>query len=65
MKMAPIVMECIEAAGSIARLARALGIRHQSIYSWERVPAERVLAVEKATGISRHRIRGDIYPQPD
>lgn len=46
-------------------LAAALGVRYQSIQDWlaaNRVPAERVLAVEKATGISRHTLRPDIYP---
>jgi len=46
-------------------LAAQLGVRYQSIQDWlavGRIPAERVLAVEKATGISRHVLRPDIYP---
>ena len=50
---------------SIRKLADELGVRYQSIQDWlsaNRVPAERVLAVERVTGISRHALRPDIYP---
>ena len=53
----------IKRAGGISALARALGIRHNAIYSWKRVPAERVLAVEEATGIPRSDLRPDLYPR--
>lgn len=46
-------------------LAAQLGVRYQSIQDWlttGRIPAERVLAVERVTGISRHELRPDIYP---
>ena len=45
-------------------LSRALngGITPQAISQWKQVPAERVLDVEQATGVSRHRLRPDIYP---
>ncbi|MGU3399254.1 transcriptional regulator [Brucellaceae bacterium D45D] len=48
--------------GGSAGLARALGkITSQAISQWRRVPAERVLEVEKVTGVSRHFLRPDIY----
>jgi DNA-binding transcriptional regulator YdaS (Cro superfamily) len=34
----------------------------QAISQWTRVPAERVLPVEAATGIPRHELRPDLYP---
>lgn len=36
-----------------------------TISKWEngRIPAERVLDVERITGIPRHRLRPDIYPE--
>ena len=40
----------------------------QAIQAWlkkNRVPAERVLAVEKATGVPRHQLRPDLYPPED
>ena len=45
-------------------LSRALngGITPQAISQWKQVPAERVIEVERATGVSRHRLRPDIYP---
>lgn len=59
----PVVQQAIDAAGGTAALALGLGIQAPSIYSWRRVPAVRVLAVEALTGISRHELRPDIYPR--
>lgn len=53
-----------EAAGGVTNLARQIGITSQAISQWDRVPAERVLAVETATGVSRHDLRPDIYGPP-
>lgn len=49
-----------------ADLARRLGVNKSSITLWgqRRVPAERVLEVERITGIPRHELRPDIYPAP-
>jgi DNA-binding transcriptional regulator YdaS (Cro superfamily) len=58
-----VIGRAIEAAGGTAALAQRLGIQAPSIYSWRRVPAERVLAVEAATKISRHDLRPDLYPR--
>jgi DNA-binding transcriptional regulator YdaS (Cro superfamily) len=46
-------------------LARALGgeISPQAIAQWKHVPADRVLKVEKVSGVSRHRLRPDLYPE--
>lgn len=58
----------IEAAGSQQALAELLGIKAPSVHEWRqrgRVPAERVLAIEEATGVSRHELRPDVYgPAP-
>ena len=46
-------------------LGRRLGISDAAVFRWRRlgrVPAGRVLAVERATGVSRHWQRPDIYP---
>ena len=54
-----------QTAGSTASLARSLGgITSQAISQWKRVPAERVLEIERITGIPRHELRPDIYPAP-
>ena len=53
--------EAIRAAGSVSELARRIGIAQPSVSNWDRVPAERVLAVESATGVPRVRLRPDLY----
>ncbi|MEQ8507452.1 MAG: pyruvate, phosphate dikinase [Rhodospirillaceae bacterium] len=56
--------QAISAAGGTASLARSINVTPQAISQWERVPAERVIAVEEATGgkISRSDLRPDLYP---
>ena len=50
---------------SLERMAAAFGVNKSTVLRWEmgRVPADRVLDVERATGISRHELRPDLYPQ--
>lgn len=49
-------------AGGSTGLARAIGdLTPQAISQWKVVPADRVLKVEKATGVSRHLLRPDIF----
>lgn len=50
--------------GSQVALAKLLGISPQAITKWVngRIPAERVLQIERLTGVSRHLLRPDIYP---
>lgn len=61
-----VLLEACKAAGGQSALARKLGLKSQgTISGWiadERIPAERVLAIEAATGVSRHRLRPDLYP---
>jgi DNA-binding transcriptional regulator YdaS (Cro superfamily) len=60
--MNPGIREAVEAVGTVAALARKLGITRAAIHQWARVPAERVLQVEAVTGISRTVLRPDLYP---
>lgn len=53
----------LDRAGGVAKLAEALGITSQAISQWRQVPHERVLAVEKITGIPRYELRPDLYPR--
>jgi TorA maturation chaperone TorD len=55
------LQEAIRAAGGISELARRIGISQPSVSNWERIPAERVLAVESATGIGRVILRPDLF----
>lgn len=56
----------ISKAGSQKALADLLGLRQSHISNWKnrnkRIPAERVLDVERATGVPRHELRPDLYP---
>ncbi len=53
--------EAIRAAGSVSELARQLGISQPSVSNWNRVPAERVVAVETLTGVDRVVLRPDLF----
>ena len=46
------------------RACRKIGISQPSISNWSHVPAERVLAVEAATGVSRAILRPDLFGDP-
>ena len=57
--------QAIKAAGGVASLARAIGIAQPSVSNWARIPAERVLAVEALTKVSRFILRPDLYGSAD
>jgi DNA-binding transcriptional regulator YdaS (Cro superfamily) len=52
-------------SGNGASLANQLGISRSAVSQWTRVPVERVLDVERITGVSRHQLRPDIYPDSE
>src|SRR5215467_11926342 len=56
--------EAIRVAGGVGALARKIGIAQPSVSNWSHVPAERVLSVEAATGVSRAVLRPDLYAEP-
>ncbi|WP_088100297.1 Cro/CI family transcriptional regulator [Xanthomonas retroflexus] len=64
----PPIDRAIRAAGTQQRLAEILGIRSASISEWKvrgAVPAYRCIAIELATGVSRHELRPDVFgPAP-
>ena len=55
-------LAAIQAAGNKARLADLVGVSRQCVGQWSRVPAERVLQIERLTGVSRTILRPDLYP---
>lgn len=61
----PGLNEAIQAVGGVSELARRVGISQPSVSNWDKVPAERVLAVEAATGVARVRLRPDLYREAD
>ena len=59
----------IAAAGGQSALARAIGVQQAHVWYWlkkrsGKVPAEKVLPIEEATGVPRHELRPDLYPPP-
>jgi len=52
-----------------SQFAAAIGTSQQLVSYWlkneKSLPAELVLATEKATGISRHDLRPDLYPREE
>lgn len=62
--MTPI-QRAAQAVGGQSALARMLGCTSQAVSKMcatGRVPAERVIPIEAATGVSRHELRPDLYP---
>lgn len=61
--------KAIERAGTASNLASMLGIKPMSVSRWKTrykgvVPADRVLAIYNATGVTPHELRPDLYPNP-
>jgi TorA maturation chaperone TorD len=59
----PGLDEAIRAAGGVSELARRIGISQPSVSNWDRVPAERVVAVEQATNVNRTVLRPDLFAE--
>ena len=51
--------------GRLSRLAKELGISTAAVAKWRRVPAERVVAVARITGLPREQLRPDLYASRD
>jgi len=57
----PGLEQAVRAVGGVSELARQIGISQPSVSNWDKVPAERVLVVESATGVDRKILRPDLY----
>ena len=64
-KRTAALQNAIEAAGTAAELAKKLGITAQALSQWRVVPPNRVLEIERITGVSRHELRPDLYPREE
>jgi DNA-binding transcriptional regulator YdaS (Cro superfamily) len=51
----------IEAAGGVRALGRKIGLSHSAILFWPKIPAERVVQIERVTGVPREKLRPDLY----
>lgn len=59
----PGVAAALTSLGTHKALADALGISRAAISQWTRIPAEKVLRVERITGVPRTVLRPDLYPR--
>jgi len=57
----PIIEEIVRLCGSQAALSKYLNISRQAVCQWQVVPARYVSKISFLTGISRERIRPDIF----
>ena len=63
------LQKAINIAGSQTKLAKKLKVTQTAVSHWltrnKRIPAERAVAVEKATGgqVTRRDLRPDLYPR--
>jgi DNA-binding transcriptional regulator YdaS (Cro superfamily) len=57
----PGLRAAVEAAGNMTNLARMIGIAPQAIAQWGPPPINRVLEIEKATGVDREILRPDMF----
>jgi DNA-binding transcriptional regulator YdaS (Cro superfamily) len=66
------LQEAVDLCGTQAELARRIRteerpVLQQHVWNWLNrdydVPPEAVIPIETATGVSRHRLRRDIYPE--
>jgi DNA-binding transcriptional regulator YdaS (Cro superfamily) len=56
--------------GMLAKLASEMGVTRAAVVKWKRVPAERLIEIERITGIARDKLRPDLFeattlPQSD
>lgn len=58
----PFIKDVAAPAGGVVALSLQLGLSRAAVAQWKRVPAERVLEVERLTGVPRQRLRPDLYP---
>jgi DNA-binding transcriptional regulator YdaS (Cro superfamily) len=50
--------------GLQAKVAHGLGVTRAAVVKWRQVPAERLLEIERITGIPRELLRPDLFRTP-
>lgn len=64
---AQALTRAVDLLGGQAAMARLLKVSQPSVFGWIKrgkgLPADHALAVEAATGVSKHDLRPNIYPR--
>lgn len=47
--------------GLPSKVAHGLGLTRAAVLKWQQVPAERVVEIERITGIPREKLRPDLF----
>lgn len=47
--------------GGICAMSLKLGLSRAAVSQWKQIPLNRVRDVERLTGVSRHRLRPDVF----
>lgn len=58
----PALKEAIKVAGGLTALGKKLGVTAGAVSQWNQAPSHQVIAIERATGVHRARLRPDLYP---
>jgi DNA-binding transcriptional regulator YdaS (Cro superfamily) len=56
--------QAVKNAGGCTALAKLIRTSRQAVAKWRKVPPARVLQVEAISGVPRHKLRPDLYPDP-
>ena len=60
-KLAAGLAAAKEAAGSGAALGRLIGLTKDAVNTWDEIPLNRVLEIERVTGVDREILRPDMF----
>ncbi|WP_408736782.1 Cro/CI family transcriptional regulator [Acetobacter thailandicus] len=55
------IQAIIKEIGGPSHVARLLGISHSTVLRWKRIPDNRIIAFEAATGVPRELLRPDLF----
>lgn len=61
------IENAIQQSGSASALSLAIGVTKMAVSLWRKngVPSSRVIQIYKATGVTPHELRPDLYPNPN
>lgn len=59
--MLDLVRDAAARVGGVPRLAERLGVSRQALYQWRRIPADKVAALARETGLPERALRPDLF----